>query len=60
MMYVKTESIRMSDISLGKSIYTKKKLEELAPLQESQSTRKAYLAETAELAYGGRDDNWEW
>jgi hypothetical protein len=40
----------MSDISLGKSIYTKKQLEEFKTLQDSQGMRKAYLVETAELA----------
>ncbi len=44
---------------MGKSIYTKKQLEEFAAFQDSQGTRKAYLAETAELAYMGRNEKGE-
>ncbi len=50
----------MNDIGLGKSIYTKAQLDEFAWFQDSQGTRKAYLAETAELAYVGRLENGEW
>jgi hypothetical protein len=32
------ESLRMSDIRLGKSIYTKKQLDEFAAFQDSQGT----------------------
>jgi hypothetical protein len=49
----------MSDIRLGRCIYTKKQLELFATFQDSQGTRKAYLAETAELTYGGRNKNGE-
>jgi hypothetical protein len=45
---------------LGKSIYTKEQLDEFAHFQDSQGTRKAYLAETAELVYTGRTENGEW
>ncbi len=52
----------MNDISLGKSTYTKKQLDEFAAFQDSQGTRKAYLAKTAELAYMGetRTGNGAW
>jgi hypothetical protein len=33
------------NIGLGKSIYTREQLEEFARFQDSQGTRKAYLAE---------------
>ncbi len=45
---------------MGKSIYTKEQLDEFARFQDSQGTRKAYLAETAELAYTGCTVNGEW
>jgi hypothetical protein len=44
----------------GKSIYTREQLEEFARFQDSQGTRKAYLAETAERAYIGRNEKGEW
>ncbi len=50
----------VNDIGLGKSIYTKEQLEEFARFQDSQGTRKAYLAETAEMAYTGRNEKGEW
>jgi hypothetical protein len=50
----------VNEIGLGKSIYTKAQLDEFARFQDSQGTRKAYLAETAELAYTGRTENGEW
>jgi hypothetical protein len=49
----------MNDIGLGKSIYTKKPLDEFAAFQDSQGTRRAYLAETAELAYMGKNEKGE-
>jgi hypothetical protein len=54
---VQIETIQMSDIGLGESIFTNNQLEEFANFQDSQGTRKAYLAETAELAKSGRDKN---
>jgi hypothetical protein len=57
---VQIEGLRMNDIVLGKSIYTKKQLDEFATFQDSQGTRRAYLAETAELAYIGRNERGEW
>ncbi len=38
-------------MSLGKSIYTKAQLDEFARFQDSQGTRKAYLAETLQKLY---------
>jgi hypothetical protein len=48
---VKIDPIEVNDIGLGKSIYNKEQLNQFARFQDSQGTRKAYLAETAELAY---------
>jgi hypothetical protein len=52
---VQIEGLRMNDISLSKSIYTKKQFDEFATFQDSQGTRRAYLAETVELAYFGQN-----
>ncbi len=57
---VRIDPVKVNDIRLGKSIYTKEQLEEFARFQDSQGTRKAYLAETAELAYTGRNEKGEW
>ncbi len=57
---VKIDPVEVNNIGLGKSIYTKEHLDEFARFQDSQGTRKAYLAETAELAYTGRTENGEW
>jgi hypothetical protein len=57
---VKIDPVEVSDIGLGKSMYTKEQLDEFACFQDSQGTRKAYLAETGELAYTGRTENGEW
>jgi hypothetical protein len=57
---VHIDPVKVNDIGLGKSIYTKDQLEEFARLQDSQRTRKAYLAETAEMAYTGRNKKGEW
>ncbi len=58
-MCVQIETIQMSDIGLGKSIYIKKLLERFATFQDSQGTRKAYLMEIAEIMYGGRNEKGE-
>jgi hypothetical protein len=42
------------DLGLGRSIYSKAQVEEFLKFQDSQGNRRAYLTETAELAYGGR------
>ncbi len=57
---VQIDSVKVNDIGLGKSIYTKEQLEEFARFQDSQGTRKACLAETAEMAYTGRNEKGEW
>jgi hypothetical protein len=57
---VRIDPVKVNDIGLGKSIYTKEQLEEFARFQDSQGTRKAYLAETAEMAYTGRNEKGEW
>ncbi len=51
---VRIDPVEVNNIGLGKSIYTREQLDEFARFQDSQGTRKAYLAETAELAYTGR------
>ncbi len=57
---VKIDPATVNNIGLGKSIYTKKQLEEFTAFQDSQGTSKAYLAETADLAYMGRNEKGEW
>ena len=57
---VKIEDVKLTDLGLGKSIYSRQQLEEFAKFQGSQGTRRAYLAETAELAYGGRSEKGGW
>jgi hypothetical protein len=56
---VRIDPVKVNDIRLGKSIYTKEQLEEFARFRDSQGTWKAYLAETAELAYTGRNEKGE-
>ncbi len=55
-----TRYLTINNIGLGKSIYTREQLEEFARFQDSQGTRKADLAETAEIAYMGRNEKGEW
>jgi hypothetical protein len=57
---VRIDPVKINNIGLGKSIYTKEQLEEFARFQDSQGTWKAYLAETAEMAYTGRNEKGEW
>jgi hypothetical protein len=57
---VRIDPVKVNDIGLGKSIYTQEQLEEFARFQDSQGTWKAYLAETAEMAYSVRDEKGEW
>jgi hypothetical protein len=54
---VRIDPVKVNDIGLGKSIYTKEQLEEFALFQDSQGTRKAYLAK---MAYTGRNEKGEW
>jgi hypothetical protein len=51
---VKVTDVNVLDLGLGRSIYSKEQMEDFARFQYSQNTRRAYLAETAELAYLGR------
>ncbi len=57
---VRIDPVKVNEVGLGKSIYTREQLEEFARFQDSQETRKAYLAETAEMAYSGRSEKSEW
>jgi hypothetical protein len=57
---VRINPVTVNNIGLGKSIYTREQLEEFAQFQDSQGTRKAYLAETAEMTYIGRNGKGEW
>jgi hypothetical protein len=57
---VRIDPVQVSDIGLGKSIYTQEQFDEFARFQDSQGTRKVYLAETAEMAYIGRNERGEW
>jgi hypothetical protein len=54
---IQIESIWMSIIGLGTSIFTKKQVEEFTTFQDSQGMRKAYLTETATMACGGEMTN---
>ncbi len=57
---VRIDPVKIKNIGLGKSIYTKEQLEQFARFQNSQRNRKAYLVETAEMAYTGRNEKGEW
>ncbi len=57
---VRIDPVKVNDIGLGKSIYTQEQLDEFDRFQDSQGTRKAYLAETAEMAYSGCNERGEW
>ena len=48
------------DLGLGRSIYSKQQIADFLQFQDSQGTRKAYLAETAALAYSGRSADGAW
>jgi hypothetical protein len=56
---VKITDVNVLDLGLGKSIYSKEQMEDFARFQDSQNTRRAYLSETAQLAYLGRSGG-EW
>jgi hypothetical protein len=57
---VRIDPVKVNDIGLGKSISTQQQLDEFARFQDSQGTRKVYLAETAQMAYIGRNERGEW
>jgi len=48
------DDIKVLNLGLGRSIYTPVQLEEFVRFQESQGTRRAFLAESAERAYNSR------
>ncbi len=50
----------MLDLGLGRSIYSKAQVEAFLKFQDSQGTRRAYLTETAELAYIGSGEEGSW
>ncbi len=53
------EDVKVLELGLGRSIYSPEQLEEFARFQESQGTRRAFLAESAERAYNTRvGDQW--
>jgi hypothetical protein len=56
---VKVSDVNLLNLGLGRSIYSKEQMEDFARFQDSQNTRKAYLAAAAELAYLGRSGG-EW
>ncbi len=58
---VKIDPVEVNDIGLGKSIYTKEQLDEFACFQDSQGTRKAYLAQGSWLTPAAlRVENGVW
>ena len=48
--------VDMFSLGLGKSIYSKEQIDEFLHFQDSQGTRRAYLAKTAEYAYASRQN----
>ncbi len=60
MKAVQIEEDDLLDLGLGWSIYSKALVEEFLKFQDSQGTWRAYLTETAELAYRGRGENGSW
>ena len=48
------DNIKVMNLGLGRSIYSSAQLEEFAYFQESQGTRRAFLAESVERAYNSR------
>jgi hypothetical protein len=56
---VKVSDLDILGLGLGKSVYSKEQMDKFVQFQDSQNTRRAYLAETTELAYLGRSGG-EW
>jgi hypothetical protein len=46
--------VEVMSLGLKKSIYSPEQIQEFVRFQESQGTRRAFLAESAERAYNGR------
>jgi hypothetical protein len=57
---VQIEDDDLLDLGLGLSICSKAQVEEFLKFQDSEGTRRAYLTETAELAYGGGGEDGSW
>jgi hypothetical protein len=57
---VKIDKDVLLDLGLGRSIYSKAQVEEFLKFQDSQGTRRVYLTETAEVAYGGCSEDGSW
>jgi hypothetical protein len=51
---ISIDDMKVMSLGLGRSIYSPVQLEEFARFQESQGTRRAFLAESEERAYNGR------
>ncbi len=54
MQPINIDDVDVMNLGLGRSIYSPEQLEEFMRFQESQGTRRAYLAESAERAYNSR------
>jgi hypothetical protein len=53
---IKINDIPLLGQGLGQSIYSKQQMESFSQFADSQDTRKAFLAETAHIAFGNRRD----
>ncbi len=51
---INIDDVDVMNLGLGRSIYSPEQLEEFMRFQESQGTRRAYLADSAERAYNSR------
>jgi hypothetical protein len=51
---VNIDDVGVMNLGLGRSIYSPEQLEEIKRFQESQGTRRAFLADSAERAYNSR------
>ncbi len=51
---VNIEDVGIMNLGLGRSIYSPEQLEEFKRFQESQGSRRAFLADSAECAYNSR------
>ncbi|OBQ34435.1 MAG: hypothetical protein AN484_26670, partial [Aphanizomenon flos-aquae WA102] len=57
---VKIDEGKTTGLGLGRSIYTQDQIQAFVDFQDAHQVRRAYLAETAEIAYAGRGPNGEW
>jgi hypothetical protein len=51
---IASDDVKVMNLGLGRSIYSPAMLEEFARFQESQGTRRTFLAESAKRAYNSR------